>query len=60
MPSGKRAYPKIEDNQDGTVTIKYQPSETGLHEMHVNYNNQSIEGQSVFSLATLNVDVINA
>ena len=45
MPSGKKAYPKIDDNQDGTVTIRYQPIETGLHELHVHYNNQSIEGQ---------------
>ena len=45
MPSGKKAYPKIEDNQDGTVTIRYQPTETGLHELHVNYNNQEIEGK---------------
>jgi hypothetical protein len=35
MPSGKKAYPKIEDNQDGTVTIRYQPTETGLHELHL-------------------------
>lgn len=44
MPSGKKAYPKIEDNKDGTVTIRYQPTETGLHELHVNYNNEEIEG----------------
>ncbi|XP_071084082.1 filamin-A-like isoform X4 [Haliotis cracherodii] len=56
MPSGKRAYPKIEDNQDGTVTIKYQPSETGLHEMHVNYNNQSIEGSPFL----FHVDAVNS
>lgn len=45
MPSGKKAYPKIEDNKDGTVTIRYQPTETGLHELHVNYNNSEIEGK---------------
>ena len=44
MPSGKTAYPKIEDNRDGTVTVRYQPTETGLHELHVKYNNESIEG----------------
>jgi filamin len=44
MPSGKRAYPNIEDNKDGTVTVKYQPSETGLHELHMQYNNEEIEG----------------
>lgn len=46
MPSGKTAYPKIEDNRDGTVTVRYQPTETGLHELHVKYNNESIEGNS--------------
>lgn len=56
MPSGKKAYPKIEDNQDGTVTIRYQPTETGLHELHVNYNNQEIEG----SPFKFHVDAVNS
>ena len=46
MPSGKKAYPKIEDNKDGTVTVRYQPQETGLHELHVCYNQQEIPGTS--------------
>ncbi|XP_052093723.1 filamin-C-like isoform X17 [Mytilus californianus] len=56
MPSGKKAYPKIEDNKDGTVTIRYQPTETGLHELHVNYNNQEIEG----SPFKFHVDAVNS
>ncbi|CAG5133090.1 unnamed protein product, partial [Candidula unifasciata] len=44
MSSGKRAYPNIEDNKDGTVTVRYQPTETGLHELHMQYNNEEIEG----------------
>ncbi|CAL1528168.1 unnamed protein product [Lymnaea stagnalis] len=44
MPSGKRAYPNIEDNKDGTVTVRYQPTETGLHQLHMQYNNEEIEG----------------
>lgn len=44
MPSGKKAYPKIEDNKDGTVTVRYQPQEAGLHELHVCYNQQEIPG----------------
>ena len=44
MPSSKTSYPKIEDNRDGTVTVRYQPTETGLHELHVKYNNEGIEG----------------
>nr|AKS48135.1 filamin-like protein-1 [Mytilus coruscus] len=56
MPSGKKAYPKIQDNKDGTVTIRYQPTETGLHELHVNYNNQEIEG----SPFKFHVDAVNS
>ena len=44
-PSGKRMFPKIEDNKDGSVTLKYQPKETGLHALHVCYNNQEITGK---------------
>jgi hypothetical protein len=50
MPSGKVAYPKIEDNNDGTVTIRYTPSEVGTHEMNVRYNNQAIQGNAIFKL----------
>lgn len=45
MPSGKKAYPKIQDNKDGTVTVRYQPTEIGLHELYVKYNNDDIEGE---------------
>ena len=45
QPSGRKAYPKIEDNKDGTVTIRYNPTETGLHELAINYNNQPIQGK---------------
>ena len=55
MPSGKKAYPKIEDNKDGTVTIRYQPTETGLHELHVNYNNEEIEGTTLISYCNVNI-----
>ncbi|KAJ8259883.1 hypothetical protein GJAV_G00174540 [Gymnothorax javanicus] len=42
MPSGKTAHPEILDNQDGTVTVKYAPTEAGLHEMHIKYDGQHI------------------
>lgn len=58
MPSGKIEYPKIEDNRDGTVTVRYQPTETGLHELHVMYNNEAIEGQSRFVVISLCTIVI--
>ena len=43
-PTGKFHTPIIEDNQDGTVSIKYQPSEIGLHELDVFYQGQPIAG----------------
>ncbi|KAI4879622.1 hypothetical protein NFI96_025042 [Prochilodus magdalenae] len=42
MPSGKTAQPEIIDNKDGTVTVKYAPTEAGLHEMHIKYNGSHI------------------
>ncbi|KAA0707536.1 Filamin-B [Triplophysa tibetana] len=42
MPSGKTAQPEIVDNKDGTVTVKYAPTEAGLHEMHIKYNGAHI------------------
>ncbi|CAF3895693.1 unnamed protein product, partial [Adineta steineri] len=43
-PNGKFHTPNIDDNQDGTVSIKYQPSEIGLHELDVFYQGQPIAG----------------
>lgn len=45
MPSGKTAQPEIIDNKDGTVTVKYAPTEAGLHEMHIKYNGTHIPGK---------------
>lgn len=46
MPSGKTARPHITDNKDGTITIKYQPTERGLHEMDIKYEGNHIPGQN--------------
>ena len=43
-PSGKKQYPKIVDNGDGTVKVRYQPSEVGLHLLTVKYNNEEVSG----------------
>jgi len=43
-PTGRIHTPIIEDNHDGTVSIKYQPSEIGLHELDVFYQGQPIAG----------------
>lgn len=45
MPSGKRDQPLIEDNHDGTVSLKYGPREEGLHELFVKYNGENVQGQ---------------
>lgn len=44
MPSGKTARPHITDNKDGTVTVKYAPTEKGLHEMDIKYDGNHIPG----------------
>lgn len=44
MPSGKTARPFIRDNKDGTVTVQYQPTEKGLHEMDIKYDGNHIPG----------------
>lgn len=46
MPSGKVATPDITDNKDGTVTVKYAPTEAGLHEMDIKYDGIHIPGRS--------------
>ncbi|NXN99627.1 FLNA protein, partial [Rhinopomastus cyanomelas] len=45
MPSGKVAKPDITDNKDGTVTVRFAPSEAGLHEMDIRYDNMHIPGR---------------
>ncbi|XP_010214918.1 PREDICTED: filamin-A-like, partial [Tinamus guttatus] len=44
MPSGKVAKPDITDNKDGTVTVRFAPSEAGLHEMDICYENPGALG----------------
>lgn len=45
MPSGKVDKPVIEDNRDGTVSLKYEPREEGLHELLVKYNGEHVQGK---------------
>uniref|UniRef100_A0A8C9TIM2 Filamin C n=1 Tax=Scleropages formosus TaxID=113540 RepID=A0A8C9TIM2_SCLFO len=44
MPSGKTARPHIIDNKDGTLTVRYSPTEKGLHEMDIKYDGNNIPG----------------
>ncbi|KAM6306964.1 LOW QUALITY PROTEIN: filamin-C-like [Podargus strigoides] len=38
------ARPNITDNKDGTVTVRYAPTEKGLHEMDIHYDSNHIPG----------------
>ncbi|KAK0161840.1 hypothetical protein PV327_008250 [Microctonus hyperodae] len=44
MPSGQVDKPVIEDNHDGTVSLKYAPREEGLHEIYVKFNGEHVQG----------------
>lgn len=44
MPSGNVDKPVIEDNRDGTVSIKYEPREEGTHELSLKYNGEHVQG----------------
>lgn len=50
MPSGKVAKPDITDNKDGTVTVKYAPTEAGLHEMDIKYDGIHIPGTVILQM----------
>ncbi|MEQ2257026.1 hypothetical protein ILYODFUR_030209, partial [Ilyodon furcidens] len=56
MPSGQTACPNINDNKDGTVTVKYSPTERGLHEMDIKYDGNHIPGSPL----QFYVDAINS
>uniref|UniRef100_A0A3B4ZYR4 Filamin-C-like n=1 Tax=Stegastes partitus TaxID=144197 RepID=A0A3B4ZYR4_9TELE len=61
MPSGKTARPHITDNKDGTITIKYQPTERGLHEMDIKYDGNHIPGSPLqFFVDAVNSGVVTA
>lgn len=44
LPSGKKDKPLIINNKDGTVSIKYDPHEQGLHSLTVKYNGEDVQG----------------
>uniref|UniRef100_A0A3Q3JD12 Calponin-homology (CH) domain-containing protein n=1 Tax=Monopterus albus TaxID=43700 RepID=A0A3Q3JD12_MONAL len=61
MPSGKTARPHITDNRDGAITIKYQPTERGLHEMDIKYEGNHIPGSPLqFYVDAVNSGVVTA
>ncbi|XP_015510160.1 filamin-like isoform X1 [Neodiprion pinetum] len=44
MPSGNVDKPEVEDNRDGTVSVKYAPREEGLHEVYIKFNGEHVQG----------------
>lgn len=57
MPSGKTARPNITDNKDGTVTVKYAPTEKGLHEMDIKYDGNHIPGDKCLLYLHRNINL---
>lgn len=45
MPSKQIDFPKIHDNRDGSITIRYSPREAGLHEMQIKHNGEHVQGK---------------
>ncbi|GAU93664.1 hypothetical protein RvY_05566 [Ramazzottius varieornatus] len=44
MPSGQQATPQLTNNNDGTVTVRFQPTEAGQHELSVKSNGVHLQG----------------
>ncbi|KAJ8002627.1 hypothetical protein DPEC_G00160850 [Dallia pectoralis] len=61
MPSGKTARPHITDNKDGTITVKFNPTEKGLHEMDIKYEGNHIPGSPLqFYVDAMNSGLVTA
>ncbi|KAI7811689.1 filamin-C [Triplophysa rosa] len=61
MPSGKTSRPFIRDNKDGMVTVQYQPTEKGLHEMDIKYDGNHIPGSPLqFFVDVMNSGMVTA
>ncbi|XP_062318217.1 filamin-C-like isoform X1 [Osmerus eperlanus] len=61
MPSGKVARPHITDNKDGTIAVKFMPTEKGLHEMDIKYEGNHIPGSPLqFYVDTMNTGLVTA
>jgi len=43
-PSGGVDLPSVQDDNNGTVAIKYQPTEEGMHYLDVRYNKDHVQG----------------
>merc|ERR1719369_2325976 len=43
-PSGKVDKPLVQDDNNGSVAVKYQPTEEGIHYLDVKYNGDQVQG----------------
>ena len=50
MPSAGRPKAAVQPNQDGSVTVQYVPTQSGVHELNFSYNDAPVEGQLQFPL----------
>ena len=46
-PSGKKEIPTVIDNNNGTISIKYQPSQKGNHELAIYFDGEHISGSPI-------------
>jgi len=61
MPSGQAVKPVIEDHHNGFVTVRYEPTSSGVHELHVKQNQQAIPGSPFFFYVdSINNDALTA
>nr|XP_029490900.1 filamin-C-like [Oncorhynchus nerka] len=61
MPYGKTAHPYIIDDNDGTITVKSNPTENGLHEMDIKYEGNHIPGSPLqFYVDAMNSGLVTA
>uniref|UniRef100_A0A8C8G142 Calponin-homology (CH) domain-containing protein n=1 Tax=Oncorhynchus tshawytscha TaxID=74940 RepID=A0A8C8G142_ONCTS len=61
MPYGKTAHPYIINDNDGTITVKFNPTEKGLHEMDIKYEGNHIPGSPLqFYVDAMNSGLVTA
>lgn len=45
MPTTTKDTPFVEDNRDGTISVKYDPREQGTHELFIKHNDAEVPGK---------------
>ena len=43
-PTGRVDIPEVQDDNSGTVAVKYQPTDEGMHYLDVKYNGDQVQG----------------